>query len=68
MTRSPFSELRVNKMEDSKRRNAKGSKEIQVVFGADNDNTNKRGESLQDAFKKFRKERQVCLALHVLLI
>ncbi|KAL9971339.1 hypothetical protein ACROYT_G023851 [Oculina patagonica] len=50
-------------MQDSKRRNAKGSKEIQVVFGAENDNTNKRGESLQDAFKKFRKERQNAIRL-----
>lgn len=66
MTRSPFSELRVNKMEDGKRRNAKGSKEVQIVFGADNDKSN-RGESLQEAFKKFRKERQVCNALQVLI-
>lgn len=67
MTRSAFSELRVNKMEDGKRRNPKEGEEIQIVFGADNDKT-KRGESLQEAFKKFRKERQVSITLHVLIL
>lgn len=55
MTRSPFSELRVNKMEEGKRRNAKESK----LSGADKMDKTKRDESLQEAFKKFRKERQV---------
>ncbi|KAJ7393526.1 protein-glycine ligase, elongating [Desmophyllum pertusum] len=54
MTRSPFSELRVNKMEEGKRRNAKESK----LSGADKMDKTKRDESLQEAFKKFRKERQ----------
>ena len=67
MTRSAFSELRVNKMQDGKQRIPKEGEEIQIVFGADNNKT-KRGESLQEAFKKFRKERQVCIAHHVLIL
>lgn len=62
MTRSPCSELRVNKMEDSKRKNAKGGKEVNIKFAGENA---KSGESLQEAFKRFRKERQVNISLHI---
>ena len=59
MTRYPFSELRVNnfKMEDGKERHVKRSEAIEISCG-DGKNAN-RGESLQEAFKKFRKDRQV---------
>lgn len=56
MTRSPCSELCVNKMADSKRKNGKGGKEGDKAKG---------GESLQEAFKRFRKERQVNIPLHI---
>ena len=62
MTRSPCSEVRVNKMEDSKRKNAKSRKEVKIKF--DGEKT-KSGESLQEAFKRFRKERQVNIRLHI---
>jgi len=61
MTRSPCSELRVNKMGDSKRKNAKGGKEVKIKFAGDK---TKSGESLQEAFKRFRKERQVNIPLY----
>ena len=59
MTRYPFSELRVNKfkMEDGKERHVKRSEAIEISCG-DGKKEN-RGESLQEAFKKFRKDRQV---------
>lgn len=59
MTRSPCSELRVNKMEDDKKKNAKGRKVLEISCA--DDKRAKQGESLQEAFKKFRKERQVWL-------
>jgi len=43
-------------MADSKRKNAKGRKE--------GDKANS-GESLQEAFKRFRKERQVNIPLRI---
>ena len=59
MTRYPFSELRGNKfeMEDGKERHVKRSEAIEISCG-DGKKEN-RGESLQEAFKKFRKDRQV---------
>ena len=59
MTRYPFSELRGNKfeMEDSKERHVKRSEAIEISCG-DGKKENS-GESLQEAFKKFRKDRQV---------
>ena len=59
MTRYPFSELRGNKfeMEDGKERHVKRSEAIEISCG-DRKKEN-RGESLQEAFKKFRKDRQV---------
>lgn len=62
MTRSPCSEVRVNKMEDSKRKNAKSRKEVKIKFEGEK---TKSGESLQEAFKRFRKERQVNIRLHI---
>ena len=62
MTRSPYSEVRVNKMEDSKRKNAKSRKEVKIKFEGEK---TKSGESLQEAFKRFRKERQVNIRLHI---
>ena len=64
MTRSPFSELRLNKMEDRRRRNTTESEDVHMFSGADKEEM-KSGESLQEAFKKFRKKRQVTIALHV---
>ena len=61
MTRSPCSELRLNKMADSKRKNARGGKDVKIKFAGDN---TKSDESLQDAFKRFRKERQVNVPLY----
>ena len=44
-------------MEDDKKKNAKGGFSIEISC---NDDTKvKQGESLQEAFQKFRKERQV---------
>lgn len=60
MTRSPFSELQENKMEESKRKTTTGS-----VFWEAAEEKAKRGESLQEAFKKFRKKRQVNIVLHL---
>lgn len=59
MTRYPFSELQVNKfkMADGKERHVKRSEAIEISCG-DGKKAN-RGESLQEAFKKFRKDRQV---------
>ena len=59
MTRYPFSELRVNKfkMEDGKERHVKRSEAIEISCG--DGKKESRGESLQEAFKKFRKDRQV---------
>lgn len=62
MTRSPCSEVRVNKMEDSKRKNAKSRKEVKIKFEGEK---TKSGESLQEAFERFRKERQVNVRLHI---
>lgn len=62
MTRSPCSEVRVNKMDDSKRKTAKGVKEVKIKFAGEKA---KGGESLQEAFKRFRKERQVSIPLHI---
>ena len=59
MTRYPFSELRGNKfeMEDDKERHVKRSEAIEISCG--DGKKESRGESLQEAFKKFRKDRQV---------
>ena len=62
MTRSSCSELRVNKMDDGKRKSAKKGKDVKVKFA---DEKARSGESLQEAFKRFRKERQVNIPLHV---
>ena len=62
MTRSFCSELRVNKMDDGKRKSAKGGKEVKIKFACEK---TKSGESLQDAFKRFRAERQVNTPLQV---
>lgn len=62
MTRSPCSEVRVNKMEESKRKSAKSGKEVKIKFEGEK---TKSGESLQEAFKRFRKERQVNIRLHI---
>ena len=62
MTRSPCSEVRVHKMEDGKRNSAKGCKEVKIKFAGEK---KKSGESLQEAFKRFRKERQVNSRLHI---
>ena len=43
-------------MDDSQRKNAKGEKEVKIKFAGEKA---KSGESLQEAFKRFRKERQV---------
>jgi len=43
-------------MADSKRKNGKGGKEGDKAKG---------GESLQEAFKRFRKERQVNIPLRI---
>lgn len=52
-------------MEDCKEEHAKGSEVIVIRCG--NDEKAKKGDSLQEAFKKFRKERQkaICLSKQV---
>ena len=62
MTRFSLSELRVKKMEESKRKNTTESEDILTLCGAAEEKA-KSGESLQDAFKKFRKKRQVNFSL-----
>lgn len=57
MTRSPYSELRVNKMEDGPKTNVKVGEAMEISCG--DDKKAKQGQSLQEAFKKFRKQRQV---------
>jgi len=52
-------------MDDSKRKNAKGEKEVKIKFAGEK---GKSGESLQEAFKRFRRERQVKIPLHMLII
>lgn len=47
-------------MEESKRKTTTGS-----VFWEAAEEKAKRGESLQEAFKKFRKKRQVNIVLHL---
>lgn len=60
MTRSSCSELRVIKMAHGKKGNTKTGEALNISFG--DDAKAKKGESLQEAFKKFRNERQVfCL-------
>ncbi|XP_022786949.1 uncharacterized protein LOC111327109 isoform X2 [Stylophora pistillata] len=62
MTRFSLSELRVKKMEESKRKNTTESEDILTLCGAAEEKA-KSGESLQDAFKKFRKKRQNAIRL-----
>ena len=45
--------------EGNKKENARENEVIQISYG--NNKNAKKGDSLQEAFKKFRKERQVSL-------
>ena len=45
--------------EGNKKKNARENEVIEISYG--NNKTAKKGDSLQEAFKKFRKERQVSL-------
>lgn len=49
-------------MDDSKRKYAKGGKEVKIKFAGEK---TKSGESLQEAFKRFRKERQNAIIIRL---